>query len=78
MKMQVFNIDLSDFIAGKQIDEVVIHDHSLCGHQSILFVVYFPIINKLTIIKCLASAEESMKDCLLLDSEYAIFYTLND
>ena len=78
MKMQVFNIDLSDFIEGKQIDEVVIHDHTLHGHQSILFVVYFPIMNKLTIIKAIGSAEESMRDCVLLDSEYAIFYTLND
>jgi len=74
--MQVFNIDLSKFIEEKQIDEVVIHDHSLHGQQSILFVVYFPIINKLTIIKCLASAEESMKECLLLDNEYAIFYSI--
>jgi hypothetical protein len=78
MKMQVFNIDLSEFIEGKQIDDVVIHDHSLHGHQSILFVAYFPIINKLTIIKAMSSAEESMKECLLLDNEYAIFYTLND
>jgi hypothetical protein len=74
--MQVFNIDLSEFIEGKQIDQVVIHDHSLHGHQSILFVFYFPVINKLNVIKCLASAEESMKECLLLDNEYAIFYSI--
>jgi hypothetical protein len=78
MKMQVFNIDLSEFIEGKQIDDVVVHDHSLHGHQSILFVAYFPIINKLTVIKALASSEQLLIDSMILSDDYAIFHTLND
>lgn len=76
--MQVFNIDLSEFIEGKQIDDVVIHDHSINGHQSILFVAYFPIINKLTVIKAMASSEQLLIDSMILSDDYAIFHTLND
>lgn len=74
--IEVFGIDLTEFIAGKQIDEIAMHDNSLAGHQSLLFVVYWPVINKLTIIKAMASSEEILKSCLLLDNEYAIFYSI--
>jgi hypothetical protein len=72
----IFNIDLSEFIAGKQIDDIAIHDNSLAGLQSILFVAYFPIINKLTIIKAMASSEETLVNALVLNNDYAIYYTI--
>jgi hypothetical protein len=74
--LEVFGIDLTEFIAGKQIDNIAMHDNSLVNHQSLLFVVYWPVINKLTIIKAMASSEEILKSCLLLENEYAIFYSI--
>jgi hypothetical protein len=74
--LEVFGIDLTEFIAGKQIDEIAMHDHSLHGNQSILFVAYFPIINKLTVIKAMASSEQLLIDSMILSDDYAIFYSI--
>lgn len=74
--LQVFGIDLTEFIAGKEIDDIAMYDHSLRGNQSILFVAYFPIINKLTIIKAMASSEQLLIESMILSDDYAIFYSI--
>ena len=76
--MQVFNIDLSEFIEGKNIENVEICDYHISGENIAVFVGYYDTIDKLLVIKTTPhSAENAIKENQVFGVDCAIFYKLN-
>jgi hypothetical protein len=78
MKMQVFNIDLSEFTEGKSINDIELCDYSLSDKPYAIFVGYYPNLEKLLVIKSTTtSLQETCDQGILAGIDCAIFYPLN-
>ena len=75
--LTVFNIDLSSFIEGKNIESVEICDYHISGEPMAIFVGYYDTIDKLLVIKTTKnSAESAYNQTAILNIDCAIYYTI--
>jgi len=77
MKIQMFNIDFSDFTQGKEIEEIQFHDYSLHDRPIAYLITYWANIKSLIIYKTTPSSAENTIPILGKDVEYSVFHPLN-
>jgi hypothetical protein len=77
MKIQMFNIDFSDFTEGKEIEKIEFYDYSLHDMPIAYLITYWTNIKSLIIYKTTTSSAENTIPILGKYVEYSIFHPLN-
>jgi len=77
MKIQMFNIDFSDFAECKQIEKIEFYDYSLHDIPIAYLITYWANIKSLIIYKTTPSSVENTIPILGEDVEYSVFHPLN-